>query len=102
MGYAEKNGFRASICSPFYFYDLDIEMVTKLKVYPFAVMEATYQYYEKVSPENAIEKIKTIMQKVKAVNGTFVSVWHNESLSDQDIWKGWKSVYEQLLEEAKK
>lgn len=102
MGYAERNGFRASICTPFYFYDLDIEMVTKLKVYPFAVMEATYQYYEKVSPESAIEKIKTIMQKVKAVNGTFVSVWHNESLSNQGIWLGWKSVYEQLLEEAKK
>ncbi len=102
MGYAEKNGFRASICSPFYFYDLDIEMTTKLKIHPFTVMEATYQYYEKVSPEIAIEKIKTLMQKVKAVNGTFVSVWHNESLSDKDIWKGWKSVYEQLLEEAKK
>jgi hypothetical protein len=102
MGYAERNGFRASICTPFRFYDLDIEMVTKLKVYPFAIMEATYQYYEKVSPENTIEKIKTIMQEVKAVNGTFVSVWHNESLSDEGIWKGWKNVYEQLLEEAKK
>ena len=40
------------------------------------------------------------MDKVKDVKGTFVSVWHNESLSDEGIWKGWKTVYEQMIEEA--
>lgn len=102
MGYSEKSGFRASICSPFYFYDLDIEVSTKLKVIPFTVMEATYQYYQNSTKENAIIEIKALLQKVKDVKGTFVSVWHNESLSDEGIWKGWKSVYEQLLEEVNK
>jgi len=45
MGYAEKSGFRASICSPFYFYDLDTELETKLQIFPFTIMEATYQLY---------------------------------------------------------
>lgn len=102
MGYAESSGFRASICTPFYFYDLDSELATNLKVVPFAVMEATYQYYLKKSPEESVEQIFEIMQKVKDVKGTFVSVWHNESLSDEGIWKGWKLVYEQMLEEATK
>lgn len=100
MGYAEVSGFRASICSPFYFYDLDTEVTTKLKVIPFTIMEATLQYYNKATPEEALTKIKNLMQKVKAVNGTFVSVWHNESLSDKTIWKGWKMVYEEMLKEA--
>jgi len=100
MGYAETSGFRASICSPYYFYDLDTEVSTKLKIVPFTVMEATLQYYNKLSPEDALIKIKEIMQKVKAVKGTFVSVWHNESLSDKDIWKGWQNVYEEMLKEA--
>jgi hypothetical protein len=100
MGYAETSGFRASIASPFFFYDLDTEVTTKLKVIPFTVMEATFQYYEKVGPEEALNKIKSLMQKVKDVKGTFVSVWHNESLCEEDIWKGWKMVYEQMIEEA--
>lgn len=102
MGYAEVSGFRASICSPYYFYDLDTEITTKLKIVPFSIMEATLKYYNKLSAEDALIKIKTLMQKVKTVKGTFVSVWHNESLSDKDIWKGWKMVYEKMLKEATK
>lgn len=102
MGYAEKSGFRASICSPYFFYDLDTEVETKLQVYPFTIMEATYQYYENYSIDKIIEKITELIHKVKEVNGTFVSVWHNESLSDEGIWKGWKSIYELMLEEVKK
>ena len=97
MGYAEKSGFRASICSPYYFYDLDVERVTKLQIIPFAVMEATYQYYTKSTPDEAIQQITTLINKVKEVNGTFISVWHNESLCDEGIWKGWKIVYEKML-----
>ena len=40
------------------------------------------------------------MQKVKAVNGNFISVWHNESLCDKGIWVGWKEVYEKMLNTA--
>lgn len=102
MGYAEISGFRASICSPYYFYDLDTETLTNLKIIPFTIMEATYQYYLKLAPEEAWLHINNLMSKVKKVNGTFVSVWHNESLSDKGIWKGWKKVYEQMLIEANK
>ena len=100
MGYAETSGFRASICSPFYFYDLDIESETKLKIYPFTVMEATYQYYKNSTPEAALNEILDLLEKVKKVDGTFISVWHNESLSDEGIWEGWKIVYEKMLMEA--
>jgi len=100
MGYADKCGFRASICSPYYFYNLDTETTTKLKIFPFTVMEATYMYYEKCSPEIAIQQINELIKTVKKVNGTFISVWHNESFSDEGIWKGWKSVYEKMLKVA--
>lgn len=100
MGYAELPGFRASICSPFYFYDLSLEKETHLKLFPFSVMDATFQYYKKSSPEEALNHIIELMQEVKKVNGTFISVWHNESLSDEGIWKGWKIVYEKMLNES--
>ena len=56
--------------------------------------------YVKSNSEEALSQIVDLMQAVKKVNGTFVSVWHNESLSDQGIWKGWRNVYEKMLIEA--
>jgi hypothetical protein len=100
MGYAELPGFRASICSPYFFYDLKKGEKTKLKIFPFSVMEATFQYYKNTTPENALKHIIELMQKVKSVNGTFISVWHNESLSDEGVWKGWKRVYEKMIKES--
>lgn len=99
MGFSDENGFRAGIASPFYFYDLTNEKATTLKIIPFCVMEATFMYYKKINPAEAIEEILEIMNEVKKVNGTFVSVWHNESLSDEGIWKGWQEVYEKMMQQ---
>ncbi|HKR05266.1 MAG TPA: polysaccharide deacetylase family protein [Bacteroidia bacterium] len=100
MGYALQVGFRASICSTFYFYDLDMEQTTSLRIHPFAVMDATLKYYMKVPPHEAMNYIRPLIEEVKAVNGTFISLWHNESLSENRLWAGWKSVYEQMTELA--
>lgn len=102
MGYAEKSGFRASICSPYYFFDVEKNKVTALKIVPFCVMEAGLKYYQNCTVEEAIININKIVEIVKKVNGTFVSIWHNESLSDEGIWKGWRRVYEQMLLDVKK
>lgn len=100
MGYAFRPGFRAGIASPFYFYDLDMELETGLKVHPFAVMEGTIKYYMKKGPEEAMEIMKPLVDETKAVNGTFISLWHNDSISETDLWKGWRKVFEDLHEYA--
>ncbi len=100
MGFASQVGFRAGLCTPFNFYDLDQETETKLKIHPFGVMDATLKYYMKIPPENALQHILPLIEEVRAVKGEFMSVWHNESLSDQKVWKGWHQVYEQMVEAA--
>jgi len=100
MGYAALPGFRAGICTPFNFYDLDLEMETKLRIHPFAVMDGTLNDYLGLTPADAIDHIKALIKEIKKVDGTFISLWHNESLSDEKRWKGWKRVYEQLIKEA--
>ena len=100
MGFASQVGFRASICTPFNFYDLDMELETKLKIHPFAMMEGTLKDYMKVQPEDALPKIKFLIDEVKAVNGEFISLWHNESLSNQKLWSGWQPVYEEMVKYA--
>ncbi|HEU4717665.1 MAG TPA: polysaccharide deacetylase family protein [Bacteroidia bacterium] len=100
MGFANEPGFRAGICTPFFFYDLDLESETVLRVHPFTVMDATLNLYLKLTPEEAIAKIKLLNEEVRKVNGTFMSLWHNETLSDEKEWKGWRIVYEELLKIA--
>lgn len=98
LGYATDVGFRAGTCTPFNFYDLYNEKETDLKIYPFQVMDTTLNQYLKLNVDEAVNKIEEIIQKVKQVNGTFISLWHNESLSDHGHWKGWEPVYKRMLE----
>ncbi|MFM7021568.1 MAG: polysaccharide deacetylase family protein [Flavobacteriales bacterium] len=101
MGYASDYGFRAGLCTPFFFYDLDLEIETSLKIYPFAIMEGTLKYYQKIPPEKAMEHYKPIIDQVKAVNGIFISLWHNDSMNDRGLWRGWRKVYVDMVEYAK-
>lgn len=98
LGYGSDIGFRAGTCTPFNFYDLLNEKETELKIYPFQVMDVTLHEYLKLSVDEAVEKIRDIITKVKEVKGTFISLWHNESLSDHGHWKGWEPVYKKMLE----
>lgn len=100
MGYAALPGFRAGICSAYNFYDLDMEAETKLRIHPFAVMDGTLRDYMGLTPADAIEEIRYLINEVKAVNGTFISLWHNDTLSNQHRWIGWYKVYEELLKMA--
>ncbi len=96
MGYADNTGFRAGICTPFYFYDLENDVKTDLLVVPFQVMDGTLVNYQSLSPEKSFKEISSIMQEVKNVGGTFVSIWHNESVNDQNEWKGFRQVFEKM------
>ncbi|MFO8054634.1 MAG: polysaccharide deacetylase family protein [Bacteroidales bacterium] len=100
MGYARHIGFRASTARPFYFYNLEDENPASLKIFPFAVMDGTLKDYMQLSPAQSERAICSMIDKVKSVNGVFISLWHNHSLSGQGEWKGWRKVYETLLDEA--
>jgi len=100
MGYASRLGFRAGAAFSYPFYDLDGEVELKLLIKPFMVMDATLKYYMKRSGESAFELIKPIIDECKAVDGEFISLWHNESLGDRPEWKGWKALFERMNEYA--
>jgi len=50
--------------------------------------------------EEAVSKAEDLINSVKAVNGKFILLWHNETLSDQKRWTGWRKVYQNLVESA--
>ena len=97
MGYAEVIGFRAGTCTPYPFYDLSKEQPTGLKVYPLIAMDVTLHNYMKLNVSDAIDRFAAIIQEVKNVNGTFISLWHNSSFSQLHGMQDWKPVFEQML-----
>jgi hypothetical protein len=100
MGYSREIGFRASICTPFYFYDLSKEQVTELLVHPFCIMDSTMKYYMKLRSSEVLYTIKPLIEHVKAVKGELVTVFHNESFGSHKVWRNWNDIYEQIMKMA--
>ncbi len=100
MGYASGVAFRAGTTLPFRFYDLKSEEETSLTVHPFTVMDVTLRQYMKLDPGQAAGVITDMIEKIRQVNGNFVSLWHNESLSEFGLWKGWRSVFTEMVRRA--
>jgi len=98
MGFASLAGFRAGTCTPFPFFDLSKNQCTELMIFPFQVMDVTLKNYMHLNPEKASQLIEELMLEVKKVDGTFISLWHNESLKESGQWAGWRKVFEQIKE----
>jgi len=101
MGHASIIGFRASIASPFHFYDLQKEEQTNLRIYPFAAMDSTLHYYLNLSPRIALEELKSLVKEVRKVNGTFIYIAHNDLISKSSVWKGWSETFEEFIAYAR-
>lgn len=100
MGYSTHTGFRAGICTPFNFFDPSTDELMNIKVYPFQVMDVTLRHFLNLDTRSAIEKINDIIAETAAVGGVFTSVWHNESLSENAYWKGWRDVFKKMIYKA--
>ncbi|HVN58698.1 MAG TPA: polysaccharide deacetylase family protein [Bacteroidales bacterium] len=97
MGYADEPGFRAGLARPFYYYNLEAEKATKLKVFPFQLMDATLYKYKSLSPEGAGEVVSALIEETRNVGGLFITIWHNTSLLENGEWHGWRGLFESML-----
>ena len=98
MGYVNQIGFRAGTCTPFMFYDLDYEIQTPLKIHAYHLMD-----YVLLKTSSLLDKQKVlneIINEVKQVNGEFIPVFHNYTFSDIERWKGFKELFNTILESA--
>ena len=96
MGYSAQIGFRAGICTPFYFYDLKKEKTTNLSIIPFQIMDGTLRHYLQLSVEDALTEIENIIHEIKNVGGTFVTIWHNETVNNKGLWEGYQQLFEKI------
>lgn len=100
MGYSRFNGFRASFCMPFYWYDLDDELETGLKIHPFCLSETSLRYNDHATPETVSDFAKPIINEVKKYNGELITIFHNDTMGTAVEWIDWRYVYEEVVQLA--
>lgn len=98
MGYVDYVGFRAGTCTPFLFYDLDYEVQTPLKINSYHLMDNALLKYQSLLDKKKF--LNEIINEIKQVNGEFVPVFHNYTFSDDEKWKGFKELFNDILDSA--
>ena len=86
MGYPDVPGFRAGTCTPYLFYDINMEVTTPLKVHPYAFNS---EVVGSMSKTKLKEDLARLLMEVKEVKGIFRSVFRNidfSSYADQEFY----------------
>ncbi len=97
MGYTHEMGFRAGTCSPFFFYDVSMEVQQPIKVHPFAIHDYSLLKYK--SADQAMEAVMAFRRRINHVGGLLVTVFSNELLGgEQDI--EWMHLYQNVIKEC--
>jgi hypothetical protein len=79
MGYPEALGLRAGTCTPFLFYDLNFEITTPLRIYPYAINS---EALEKLKESEIDFKVLELKRQIAMVNGSLISVFTNVDFSE--------------------
>jgi len=96
MGYIDYLGFRAGTCTPFFFYDLDYEIQTPLKINTYHLLDNALLKTQSLLDKKQV--LNNLISEVKKVNGTFVSVFHNYTFSNDEKWKGYKELFNIIID----
>ncbi|TRO65709.1 polysaccharide deacetylase family protein [Christiangramia sabulilitoris] len=95
MGYPDVPGFRSGTCTPYLFYDINMEVTTPLKVHPYAFSSNAIG---KMSKNKLEEDLHRMLAEVKDVKGMFRAVFENQDFSrysDKDYnYKLLKQIHE--------
>lgn len=95
LHYNDLPGFRASTTNPFYFFDLENEIETKLQICPVCITDRVLKIYKK--PIVARQVIEEMTRYVKEVDGTMTLVLNNSINSDYSTNFKWKKMFKKYF-----
>lgn len=102
MGYAGSPGFRAGTCTPFYWYDLQLEKTTHLLVHPLAINDRSLHIDKHFRHQDILTQWENLIETVKLLNGHFYVLWHLDLLKEEGKGKAGRKMYTDLLKLGRK
>ena len=101
LGFSDRLGFRASTCTPFRWFDVERDQATGPLLVPFAAMDSALIDHERCMPRDVVERMSAMGELVRQVNGNFVSVWHDRSLSGHREFASWPAVFKEVVQRVR-
>ena len=100
LAFAHAPGFRSGTSIPYFFYDLQKNEATSLLIRPTIMMDSTFIFHQKLSPEEALQKMKQLIDACKQSGGDYLSLWHNSNLAGTPEKNPWINVFIQSFDYA--
>lgn len=79
MGFVRKMGFRAGTCTPFLYYDLNLEHISPLVLHPTAFNSSSFKASSFFEIKTILERIKGV---VKEVDGHLLMLFKNSDFEE--------------------
>jgi len=86
-------GFRSGTAVPYYFYDVEKDTTNKLLLHPTVMMDACLITHLGLRPDEALKKIKHLIDECYQSGGDFVSLWHNSNLAGNTNNNPWINIF---------
>lgn len=97
LGYTNINGFRASICHPFKWYDIGKEQESPLELHPFCFGDVCLEKQSKNDLSRSKEIVSDYVKTIKFFNGQFIYVFHSDMLANTAKGLDQRGLYEYVL-----
>ncbi|MCC8147215.1 MAG: hypothetical protein LIO93_12455 [Bacteroidales bacterium] len=102
LAFAQAPGFRSGTAIPYHFYDVQKDELSGLLIRPTIMMDSTLIVHLKLTPFQALDKIKQLVDECKKSGGDYLSLWHNSNLAYSPQKNPWISVFVQSYKYAVK
>ena len=90
MGYTEEIGYRASTAVPFYFYDLNNDLQTSLKIHPVVADESCLK---KISSQKAFTKLIELYEKLPTSSALYAVSFSNAIFNVDRLKNSWRDQF---------
>tara|TARA_B100001113_G_scaffold83185_1_gene66133 strand:+ start:332 stop:1633 length:1302 start_codon:yes stop_codon:yes gene_type:complete len=90
MGYTEEIGYRASTAVPFYFYDLNNDLQTSLKIHPVVADESGLR---KISSQKAFKKLTELYENLPTSSALHAVSFSNAVFNVDRLKNSWRDQF---------
>ena len=86
LAYNEREGFRSGTCHSYSAWNFQTDSKLNLVVRPLIAMDLTFWQYNKMTINEAFNKIIFLFKRCKFVGGDFIINWHNVYVVNKREW----------------